>query len=464
MLADIDKGKIDCIVCKDLSRLGRNSIDTGYYIEKHFPLRNVRFIAVTDSFDSATDLEGSNGIMLGLKNMINEAYSMDIGKKIKAQQQQAIKDGQFVGARPPYGYLKSPNDCHKLIINEETAPIVRRIFEMAAGGMGLTAICKVLNEDGVLTPSKYAYSKGISTNSHIGGGVWQTRTITVILNSEMYIGNMMQGKSDSINRKQTRRDKSEWVIIPNTHEPIVSRELFDTVQKVRAKMTVKHEGNWTENVFKGKIFCGHCGKNLHRQKVTQAIAGDIYFFHCISRNRIAKDYCDSHIHIKEDDLIATVFHIIERQSKIIYGRSLKLAQKQSQVDIDLQKKSDELSKVAKELAQAQKYLKGLYENLASGILDLAQYKALKQGYEGKIEILRSQYIEIETQIKSLKKEIVDFHTLNSELKTLSKNTDLSRAMVERLIDKIVVHDNSNIDIFFTFDNAFPLVKEVLCNG
>lgn len=153
MLHDVDAGKINCIVVKDLSRLGRNTIDTGYYIEKYFPLHGVRFIAVNDQFDSEDAENSGNHLIVPLKNMINEAYAADISKKVRAQQNQAMKDGEFVGARPPYGYRKDPDNCHRLLVNEDTAPVVRQIFQWTVEGVALNVIVKRLNEGGVMTPA-----------------------------------------------------------------------------------------------------------------------------------------------------------------------------------------------------------------------------------------------------------------------------------------------------------------------
>ena len=144
MLSDIESGKIDCVIVKDLSRLGRNAIDTGFYIEKYFASKNIRFIAVTDDFDTANT--ETNGLLMPLKNIINEAYSIDIGKKIKSQARQAMKNGEYIAARPRYGYFKDENDCHKLVIDTEAAPIVKQVFEWFADGMSLNEICLQLNQ------------------------------------------------------------------------------------------------------------------------------------------------------------------------------------------------------------------------------------------------------------------------------------------------------------------------------
>ena len=229
MLMDIEAGKINCVVVKDLSRLGRNSIDTGYYIEKYFPLHQVRFIAVNDQYDSEnTDNSGSH-IIVPLKNMINEAVALDLSKKVRSQAHQAMKDGDYIGARPPYGYKKSPENCHKLLVNEETAPVVRQIFEWAAEGVALNVIVKRLNEAGILTPGFYLASIGLITNKKLmGSGKWQTWSVSKILADEVYTGDMVQGKSTSIRRKQVLTKPEDWIVVRGTHEPIISRDLFGT--------------------------------------------------------------------------------------------------------------------------------------------------------------------------------------------------------------------------------------------
>lgn len=192
MIEDIENGKIECVIAKDLSRLGRNSIDTGFYIDSYFPEKKVRFIAVNDNFDTDAPSNGDK-MLLYIKNIINEAYALDIGKKIKTQAQQAMRDGQYVSARPKYGYLKDPNNCHKLIVNPDTAPVVKLIFELFNGGMAMNDICLQLNEKQIPTPGVYGYQKGyITSEKSIGSGLWQTMTVRQILMHEIYTGKLVQ--------------------------------------------------------------------------------------------------------------------------------------------------------------------------------------------------------------------------------------------------------------------------------
>lgn len=254
-ITDSKAGHINCVIVKDLSRLGRNSIDTGYYIEQYFHAHNVRFIAVTDQFDTADSGNLHGGIMLPLKNMINEAYALDIGRKIKAQARQAMKDGDYIGARAPYGYRKDPDDCHKLLIDENTAPVVKQIFEWAHEHVALNRIVRNLNEMGIPAPSHYKKTTGeITSPGLIGSGKWQTRTVMKILESEVYTGDLVQGKTKIVDHQQVKAGEDNLIIAKCTHEPIISHELFNAVQEYRKQICEESKATpkrpYTPNIFK----------------------------------------------------------------------------------------------------------------------------------------------------------------------------------------------------------------------
>ena len=285
MIQDIEAGKIQCVIVKDLSRLGRNYIDTGYYIQSYFPAYKVRFIALNENFD--TEKEDSNNILLPVLNMINESYALDTSKKIKEQAARDMRAGKFIGARPPYGYKKSPDDCHKLIVDEETAPVVKQIFQWVLEGISYDKIAVMLNEAGVMTPSHYMKKQGIISNQNlIGQGYWQTFTIAKIVRSEIYTGDMVQGKSVTLQHKKIKTDKKDWIVVKNTHEAIISKEVFEKAQQCRMEIDKKNKPKnktpYRENVLKGKIFCQCCGKNLNRGRKITKTKGEIYYFFCIT--------------------------------------------------------------------------------------------------------------------------------------------------------------------------------------
>lgn len=233
--------------------------------------------------------DAHSGIIIPLRNMISEAYALDIGRKIRAQQRQAMKDGKFIGARTPYGYLKAEDDCHQLIIDPIAAVVVQRMFRWASEGAGLNTIAVRLDEEGVLTPSHYKKMQGKITHANLlGSGKWQTRTVGVILRSEVYTRDLVQGQTKTVDHRQVNADAEEWTVVRDTHEAIISREQFAAVQEILNQTASRAKARlvkaYTPNLFKGKVFCAHCGGSLHRQRNIRKKSDDVYFYHCLSQS------------------------------------------------------------------------------------------------------------------------------------------------------------------------------------
>lgn len=460
MLADIEDGKINCIIVKDLSRLGRSTIDTGYYIEKYFPVRQVRFIAVNDQYDSEANQNNGEHIILPFKNMVNEAYAADISRKVRSQTRQSMKSGNYIGARPPYGYRKDPENCHKLIVNEETAPAVRDIFQWAADGVSLNRIATQLNEQGIITPGFYLVKCGlIKPGRLMGSGNWQTWTVTKILADEVYVGDMVQGKTKTIGHKQVPTEPEEWIIVRDTHEPLISRELFEKVQELRRRAAAKSKDQvnipYTENVLRGRIFCGHCGKNLHRKR-----SHGEYFFHCISNGRIAKNYCPG-VCLKETDLFNIILAYIMKEAETVIGNDLRLKEQDPRIAERKASAEKERKRLLASVEQNRSFLRSLYENLVTGILTSGEYVELKQDYESRITADIAQAQTLEEYQKELDKQLHQFSSLAQKLTGINGSTELTARLVDELIEKIIVRDQQDIEIVFRFKSGFEHVKEVL---
>ena len=460
MLADIEDGKINCIIVKDLSRLGRSTIDTGYYIEKYFPVRQVRFIAVNDQYDSEANQNNGEHIILPFKNMVNEAYAADISRKVRSQTRQSMKSGNYIGARPPYGYRKDPENCHKLIVNEETAPAVRDIFQWAADGVSLNRIATQLNEQGIITPGFYLVKCGLIKPSRLmGSGNWQTWTVTKILADEVYVGDMVQGKTKTIGHKQVPTGPEEWIIVRDTHEPLISRELFEKVQELRRRAAAKSKDQvnipYTENVLRGRIFCGHCGKNLHRKR-----SHGEYFFHCISNGRIAKNYCPG-VCLKETDLFNIILAYIMKEAETVIGNDLRLKEQDPRIAERKASAEKERKRLLASVEQNRSFLRSLYENLVTGILTSGEYVELKQDYESRITADIAQAQTLEEYQKELDKQLHQFSSLAQKLTGINGSTELTARLVDELIEKIIVRDQQDIEIVFRFKSGFEQVKEVL---
>ncbi len=455
MLEDIEDGKIDCVVVKDLSRLGRNTIDTGYYIEKYFPLHRVRFIAVNDQFDSEHSDNTGSHLIMPLKNMINEAYAADISRKVRSQQRQAMRDGEFVGSRPPYGYRKDPENCHRLLVNEDTAPAVRRIFQWAAEGISLNVIVKRLNEAGILTPGRYLASVGLITDQRLmGSGHWQSWTVGKMLADEVYTGDMVQGRTTTVGHRQVPTPPEDWIVVRGTHEPLVSRELFERVQTVRKRAAPTAEKiPYTENILRGRIFCGLCGKPLHRQRSH----GRNYFYRCISNDRIGKDACPGKVSVRETDLFEIILTFLHNEAQIDLVDGMrskldgKLAARRAEAD-------REIARLRRETSDNRRYLTSLYENMVTGVLTAAEYRELKAGYEQKIaeavertKVLFEQQKDLERQRKNC------FDMLDAA----REGAALDPLLVDKVIERVTVSGPEEVSIQFKFRDSFDRLREVM---
>ena len=458
MLSDIEAGHIDCVIVKDLSRLGRNSIDTGYYIEQYFHTHNVRFIAVTDQFDTADPGSLHSGIMLPLKNMINEAYALDIGRKIKAQARQAMKDGDYIGARAPYGYRKDPDNCHKLLIDEDTAPVVRQIFEWAHGHVALNRIVRNLNEMGITAPSHYKKSTGeITSPGLIGSGKWQTRTVMKILESEVYTGDLVQGKTKIVDHQQVKAGEDNLIIARRTHEPIISYELFTAVQEYRKQICEESRAvpkrPYTPNIFKGKVFCADCGRSLHRQRAERKKGPDVYWFHCLTNSRVAKDSCKG-VMMQETELIATVTAILEKELSVALGMSLPLFQLEAKQKKDKDRLKTQMSARRQETEKKRRLIRGLYENFVQGILTNEEYFELKTAYEEAIGTLSGEIEALEKDMDALDSRLVRYRSMEKDAKSLAQDHALTAELIDRLIERIEIDHERNIHVTFRFKSEF----------
>ena len=458
MLSDIEAGHIDCVIVKDLSRLGRNSIDTGYYIEQYFYAHNVRFIAVTDQFDTADAGSLHGGIMLPLKNMINEAYALDIGRKIKAQARQAMKDGDYIGARAPYGYRKDPDNCHKLLIDEDTAPVVRQIFEWAHGHVALNRIVRNLNEMGITAPSHYKKATGeITSPGLIGSGKWQTRTVMKILESEVYTGDLVQGRTKIVDHQQVRAGDDNLIIAKHTHEPIISHAVFDAVQEYRKQICEESRAvpkrPYTPNIFKGKVFCADCGRSLHRQRAERKKGPDVYWFHCLTNSRVAKDSCKG-VMMQETELIATVTAILEKELSVALGMSLPLFQLEAKQKKDKDRLKTQMSARRQETEKKRRLIRGLYENFVQGILTNEEYFELKADYEESIRTLSGEIEALEKDMDALDNRLVRCRSMEKDAKSLAQDHALTAELIDRLIERIEIDHERNIHVTFRFKSEF----------
>ena len=282
MTQDIRSGKIGCVVVKDLSRLGRDYITTGYYIEVFFPSEGVRFVSVNDHFDTIDGITNQNrssgsSIRVPIINAFNEQISIDIKKKVEEVLDMKAKQGMFIGPRAPFGYQKSELDRNKPVPDPVTSLVVRKIFELASGGIGVNAIVRYLNEKEIPTPVQFARSNELNENDNNGDECWNSRSVKYILTNRTYTGMLIQGK--------------EKRVVSGTHEALVDVDVFENIQKsFRARaFNLAPKNQTAENILKGKVICGCCGGKMQRRRGTNH--ADWYFFSCITNNRLGAGRC-----------------------------------------------------------------------------------------------------------------------------------------------------------------------------
>ena len=473
MMEDGKRGKINCIIVKDLSRLGRSYLEIGNYLEKIFPFLNIRFISVTDHFDtfaatSSEDGRGlANGIEIPLKNIINEVYAKDISRKVGSAIEIKKKEGRYGGGVAPYGYQKSNIVKGKYEVDEEAARVVRYIFELRLKGYGYCSIVKILNEKGIKSPSAYRYEKGIVKNEKVKDKLWKIYAIEGMLRDEVYLGNMVRGKTHSAMYKGEKRHyvpRSEWVIVPGTHEPIVSKELFEAVQAVNKKKAQEHKDSLEkakqnpkhDNLFKGKIFCGDCGiamgcaagnhnsRNYYCSNYRQNGA-----MGCMKKNISARK-------LEKAVLEAVQMHLqifLESRDVIQLGNSNAESEKRRTL------LEQELRDLEQKEVQYQQKLSNIYLDYKESLLTVQEYFMMKDKYQ---EILAG--IEMGRKEKAL--------LLNEMEETCGEGQELSQAaeqyigqmmvtkdMVDVLIKRIEVFANGRIHIAFRFEDEYRRLLE-----
>lgn len=472
LMEDIRNGKVDCVVVKDLSRFGRNYMEAGTLLETIFPYMGVRFIAVNEHYDSLSKTAQENSLAISVENLLNDLYAKDISKKINSVYAENFKKGNYMGAYAPYGYLRSPEDCHKFIIDPETAPTVKKIFEMKAAGETYQGIAYYLNSAGIESPSNYKYRIGILRDKRFADEKpWQACVIKKMLCNQSYIGNIVQGRQkcrNSTNKKMVAMPESEWFVSENMHEPIISMDLWKKVQsKVNetAKLYKERNGKYQdrfqpENLLFKKIICSECGKFLRRghQCPKDYI---IYSYYCANVNKDGSR-CKCRYH-NEEKLFQVIFEAVRQQIKLALDTKKVLAKLEKLPSFNT--KTEVLNK---ELNAAENKLKScisrktmLYSSYSDGTITLSDYNIMRDSYDKEIQ-------ELNKTIENMTVELYKQKTLKSgknkwivAFEKFRRQKKLTKDMVDALIDKIYVHGQYELEIVFNFrDEYLYLMKEI----
>ena len=452
MIADIEDGKVNCVVVKDLSRFGRDYIDTGRYLERYFPELGVRFISVTDSIDS---MKQAYDMLLPIKNIFNEQYARDISKKIQATVKSKQKAGEFIGAFTSYGYKKSPVDKNKLVIDDYAADVVRRIFSLYIQGYGKQRIAKLLNAEGILCPAEYKKVNGENyknCNRLESTTYWSYSTINSILHREMYVGNMVQGtKHQRMRSKQKKMPKEEWIIVENTHEPIIDKATWEKAQSLLQKRTRELDLETNKNIFAGFVKCGDCGRAMTKNMWRRADGSKTYSLYCGTYKRNGKQYCTPHtlpMAVLEDIVLGDLKAIVDSVDNL-----KELVQSQSFTASKVKRIADtELSKIKAELERVKRLKKSIYEDYREELISKEEFLSYREVYLKKEELYSKQIEALEEKKKDNVTEDVFETPWLKRLLELKDIETLDRDIVVEMISEIKVYENRKIKITYNFGN------------
>ena len=475
MIDDMRRGKIDCIVVKDLSRFGRNYLETGDYLDKIFPLFGVRFIAVTDNFDTLYPNATEEGILVPFKNLINEMYSKDLSRKVGSGFRQRQKKGEYVGGIAPYGYLKDKSDGHKLVVDEEVRKVLESIFSWRAAGMSKSWIARTLNEKEVPCPARYKYLKGLRKKDTSNGGSWTVSTIRSVLANPVYVGDMEQhinhvDFSSGISRHTV--PKEERYYVENTHEGIVSRQLFEQVQDIDKKAKERFHNSYgkydylgkEENLFKGILLCGDCKKNMNLWRDRSGCR--------LNPPRVYYKYiCNTYQSIKKcvrkrlnkHDVEKAVEEAIRLQITLFIDTKEVLEKLNDSAEARSTRDSyrEKINSIKQKMAKTERLAASLYGDFADGLMDEKEYLFAKENYYRQID-------EYKFQIKKFEEQQRPYEaggTKNMEMETLVKKyrdfSSLSVEIVRAFIQRIYIYANGSMEIEYTFGDEISRLADMV---
>ncbi len=472
MMEDVKAGRVNCIIVKDLSRFGRDFLETGNLLEKVLPFLGVRFISVNDSYDSADSDSGNEGMTVALKNLVNDIYAKDISKKVFSSLDTKKRNGEFIGNYSAYGYLKSPEDKHKLIIDEEIAPVVRQIFKLKADGIGNAVIARLLTAEGVLNPNKYRYDKGIIFSERFAENTpWGTQAVKGILTNPVYLGNMVQGKKITKlyeNQRQKIVPQADWIIVENTHEPIIGRELYETVQKIIRQKKDEYHGRLgkydyfekTENIFMGLVICGSCGHKMIRYKeVYNKGRQMLHQFICPNYAMHLTAACQNSGGIREEKLTAIVYDVLRSQMDLLADTEqiIKRVTKSAGYRERRTAIFNEITNVEARQKKLKTLRQSLFESYVQSVIPEADYLFATDKYDSEHKYLSHRLEELTIEKSKLLENAPEENKWYMAFRKFKEESVLSREMLVALTQKIVVNNDKEVVVILRYQDEMKAI-------
>lgn len=459
MLELAQNGTINCVIFRDLSRFGRNFIDVGRYLDHLFPQWGVRVISLTEQYDSLNKRTNADNIMLPFFNLINDAYCRDISIKVRSNLDTQRKKGQFIASFPVYGYLRSPEDKHKLIPDPFASSVIVDIFNWKMEGMSNQGVAKHLNELGILSPMEYKKHMGVSFSTSFQKNekaLWSAVAVGRILKNEVYIGTLVQGKRTTPNhkvKKEVIKPEEEWVKIPNTHEPLVSVDVFRIVNGLLGTDSRVAPNKKEVYPFSGLLFCADCKEQLVRNSCSKS-NGKSYPFYMCGTNRTKKE-CTSHRiydHELEQGFITAlqqhIKNLVNLQEILSFIDLLPLKSAQSG------KYNLEMKQFEEEVTRCEKLKTVLFEQYSNGVIEKTEYTRLFQLYEQKESTSRKSILRVQEELDNLQSNSSNETKWIEDFKKFQNVTTINRKMIVTLVDKITVYEDKRIEIAFKYHSNY----------
>ena len=460
-----------------MSRLGRNYLETGDYLEKIFPFFGVRFIAITDGYDSICPDVTDEGLIVPLKNLINEIYAKDLSRKVSSAFYIKQKQGKFIGNAAPYGYMKSPADHNLLIVDEEVREIIWQIFHWRADGDSLTAIVRRLNDYGIPCPSRYKYLKGQTKTAKTKTGLWTVSSLSRILENPVYIGDMEQG----INRaalykgmKSRRMPVEERVYVRNTHEPIVEREVFERISRQKEKDREKYHNKYgmydgiakEPNLLKGILVCGDCGKNMSLWRDRSGVKLNpprVYYKYICQTYQSLKEKGCSRKRLNKRDVENAVEEAIRLHIKLFLDNKtvleeLNQTQQAAQTNAGYQR---EIKDAVKRKKRAEMMSGSLYNDYADGLLSERDYLYAKEKYLKQAEKEEQRLSELQEMQRRYETGCRGESKLDSLVQQYRDFDSLTENIIHSFICKVLVYSDERLEIVFRFEDEFKELEDVV---
>ena len=468
MMEAVQADIVDCILVKDLSRLGRNYIETSQFIEKICPFYNLRFIAVNDNYDTAT-VTSEGQLSASLQNIVNDYYAKDISRKVTSALQAKMERGDYIGNYAPHGYRKDPENKNHLLIDPETAPVIQQIFEWRSEGISYMGICKLLNDAGIPSPGQHKLNQGIETNNNKKKRtvLWNKHKITEILKDIVYIGHLAQKKGSQClygGIPYHITSEEEWIVVKNTHEPLISEELFEKVQQINNAVLERQKANAgkydhlpkEKNIYGKKFTCADCGAIMKLTRSFSTKKDKVYFtFKCPTYAEHGSRGC-SDIKMRKADLDEAVFTFIKSQMDVFIDmeNTLRRLLAMKKAKLKQNNTQQEIKALRQKLAHKQSLLSGMYVDLKEGLLSQEEYGHHREIVSADIKALEMKMSEIEAAKTETEEQLTGEMKWKFMIQRFYDATEMTAEMADAFIETMKLHNDGSLEIKLSYMDEF----------